>query len=88
MNDSIRRCHRTALVVPRPVARLLQHSPELANAAAVAYAKSPSLAVMQQHEDWVFTTCSQAHTTNLFQRSNPAFALCFGYRNASHGRIR
>jgi hypothetical protein len=71
MNDSIRRCHRTALVVPRPVARLLQQSPELANAAAVAYAKSPSLAVMQQHEDWVFTTCSLARTNYAMLRTVP-----------------
>ena len=69
MDDSIRQCHRTALVVPRPVARLIQHSPELANAAAVAYAKSPSLAIMQQHEDWVFTTCPLARTNYAMIRT-------------------
>jgi hypothetical protein len=59
--------HRTAVVVPRPVARLLQHVPELANAATVAYVKSPILP--KAHEDWVWTTCTLARTNYAMLRT-------------------
>lgn len=67
-NDSIRQLQRTALVVPRPVARLLLHTPQLANAAALAYAKNPT-PLMQQHEDWVWTTCALARTNYAMLRT-------------------
>ena len=66
--DGIHTNHqRTAVVVPRPVARLLQHSPELANAAAIAYVKSPI--VRNAHEDWVWTTCTLARTNYAMLRT-------------------
>lgn len=67
-SDSIRKRQRTALVVPRPVARLLKRAPHLANAAAVAYAKSPVLQ-QEQHEDWVWTTCPLARTNYAMLRT-------------------
>jgi hypothetical protein len=59
--------HRTAVVVPRPVARLLQHVPGLANAAAVAYSKSPL--ALKSHQDWVWTTCTLARTNYAMLRT-------------------
>lgn len=59
--------HRTAVVVPRPVARLLQHAPELANTAAIAFAKSPILPTA--YEDWVWTTCALARTNYAMLRT-------------------
>lgn len=70
MNDSIQtQQQRTALVVPRPVARLLQHAPHLGNAAAVAFAKNPTPVFQQSHEDWVFTTCTLARTNYAMLRT-------------------
>ena len=70
MNDSVQtQEQRTSLVVPRPVARLLQHAPHLGNAAAVAFAKNPTPVLPRQHEDWVFTTCTLARTNYAMLRT-------------------
>lgn len=69
MNDSLRRHQRTALVLPRRVAQLFQRAPQLANAAAIAYSKSPSIADVTKYDDWVWTTCSLARTNYAMIRT-------------------
>ena len=69
MNDSLWMRQRTAQVVPRPIARLLRRAPELANAAAVAYAKSPSPVMTEKHQDWVWATCPLARTNYAMLRT-------------------
>jgi hypothetical protein len=64
--------HRTALVVPRKIAHLIEKRPDLVNAAIQIFCQSidtPPTTDLTEYEDWVWTTHSFSRTNYAMART-------------------